>query len=148
MPNLNKNFLEDDALDNKLGNKKSVRFEEKTNNRKTLRFDSSNKTDLSEANEDDNGNLMINNNNNNHKFDINENKNNNKMIYNSISQKSDPIPQNSGLIRNFLKVFRQFRSENNSPNLNGECLSSSKLSNSTSTSSIESSSRSKSFCIR
>lgn len=149
MPNLHNFLSKDDALDNKLSNKKSVRFDEKTNNRKIHRFDNSNKTDLKEADEDDNGNLILNNNNNSHKFDINENKKNNKMVFNKISQNGDsstPIPQHSGLLRNFLKVFRQFRSENNSSNLNGECLSSSKLNNSTSSSSIESSSHS--FCIR
>ncbi|RNA28495.1 hypothetical protein BpHYR1_024537 [Brachionus plicatilis] len=45
---------------------------------------------------------------------------------------STSMPQNPGLIRNVLKLFRQFRSNSNSPNINGECLSSSDLKSSAS----------------
>lgn len=150
MPKIIATSFNEDAIENKLGNKKSVRFDEKLNKNDRTHFDDSNKTDLSEAEEDDNGNIIIRNSKKKHNLNLNENKMSNKMEYKMISQNKDTntsMPQNPGLIRNVLKLFRQFRSNSNSPNINGECLSSSDLKSSASSNSIESNSNSNTSCI-
>lgn len=146
MPNVLTTSLKED--ENKFSNKKSVRFEEKKNKNDINQFDDSNKTDFSEVDEDDNGNIIIKNRKKNNQ--LNKKQLSDKMILKKKSQNSNAstsMPQHPSLIRNFLKLFRQFRSDNNSQSLNGECINSSNIKNSTSTSSIESTSHSNTFCI-